>query len=171
MKLEWNVYREDFNNKEIKVFNIFNHGRFDENVKKDLKECKTKEEFSEKLKKNLICYYWCQAEYEIVLTSWGPRIEKEELDRLNREYEEYYNKYNHAPYNIHVSWTSTPLEKFVLPAFNPWYICPNCSYNTYVRGGCDNGKEEKRHHPAQCCRADTGAGYHQRTAESGLRPL
>lgn len=100
MKLEWNVYREDFNNKEIKVFNIFNHGRFDEDVKKDLKECKIKEEFSEKLKKNLRYYYWSKSEYEIVLTSWTPRIEKEELDRLNREYEEYYNKYNHAPYNI-----------------------------------------------------------------------
>lgn len=102
MKLEWNVYREDFNNKEIKVFNIFNHGRFDEDVKKDLKECKTKEEFSENLKKNLRYYYWSKAEWEVVITSWTPHIDEKELHRLNEDYETHYKKYGKYPYNIHV---------------------------------------------------------------------
>ena len=26
--LEWNVYNEDINNREIKIYNIFNHGGF-----------------------------------------------------------------------------------------------------------------------------------------------
>ena len=102
MKLQWNVYRENFNSKKIEVFNIFNHGRFYEDIKKDLKKCETKEKFSVILQKHLRYYYWSKAEHEIVLTSWTPRIDKEELDRLNEEYEEYYKKYGKYPYSIYV---------------------------------------------------------------------
>ena len=42
LKLEWNVYVHDFNKKEIKIFNIFNHGRFLEDVMKDLKKMRDK---------------------------------------------------------------------------------------------------------------------------------
>lgn len=96
-KLKWMVYRYNINRKSIEQFNIFNHCRFAEDVERDLKKCKTKEEFSEKLKSRLLYYFWCKAEYEVVVTSFPPRIKKDELDRLNSDYKEHTEKYGHAP--------------------------------------------------------------------------
>lgn len=42
LNLCWNVYEHDSNSGEIKVFNIFDHGRFFEDVKESLKKCKDK---------------------------------------------------------------------------------------------------------------------------------
>ena len=103
MKLEWNVYVHDFNRKEIKIFNIFNHGRFLDDVKKDLKRCAEKEEFSEKLRGHLFYYYYSKCEWEVVITSWVPHITTSELDRLNTEREEALKKYNRDPYSLYVN--------------------------------------------------------------------
>jgi len=101
--MEWNVYYHDFNKKEITKWNIFNHGRFAEDVKKLLKEDITKEEFSEKLKRTLQYFFWSKCEMETVITSWPCYIDKKELDRLNFEYEDYNKKYGHYPYKINVA--------------------------------------------------------------------
>lgn len=65
----WNVYLHNININKIEVFNIFNHSRFREDVKK-LKMSKniTKEEFAEELRKILLYYYWCKFEYEIAIS-------------------------------------------------------------------------------------------------------
>ncbi len=101
--LRWFVYHHDFNGKEIKPFNIFNHGRFREDVEKNLKKCESKEEFAKKLKSSLMYYFWSKAEYEIVITSWAPHITMSELDRLNAEREETKEKYNREPYRLYVN--------------------------------------------------------------------
>lgn len=103
LKLEWNVYTHDFNRGEIKTFNIFNHGRFLEDVKKSLKKCETKEKFEEKLKGHLFYYYNSKCEWEVVITSWVPHITVAELDRLNAERERTLREYNREPYRLYVN--------------------------------------------------------------------
>lgn len=105
-KLEWNVYTSDFNSDEIKTYNIFNHARFTEDVKKYLKKCKTKEEFAEEFKKSLAWCYWSKCEWETVVTSFPPRIDKDELDRLNNEYKERLEEYGREPYRLYVNPTT-----------------------------------------------------------------
>jgi hypothetical protein len=101
--MEWNVYYHNFNKRTIERWNIFNHGRFAEDVNKLLKEDVTKEELAEKLKGKLFYYFGHKAEYEVVITSWVPHIDKQELDRLNAEYEEHYKKWGKYPYRIYVN--------------------------------------------------------------------
>ena len=94
---------EDFNSKEIKIFNIFDHARFCDCVKKALKQFDNKEEFAEEVKKSLMWCYWCKSEHEIVITTWAPYIAMSELDRLNDEREKTLREYNREPYSLHVN--------------------------------------------------------------------
>lgn len=68
--MKWNVFYYDINRKKISTFNIFDHGRFREDIKKELRKCKTKEEFAERLKSNLMYYFWSKAEWEIIISPW-----------------------------------------------------------------------------------------------------
>ena len=70
--LEWNVYIENFNKKEIEIFNIFKHSRFLDDLIKYKKKYKEKEEFLEKVKSSLRYYYWAKCEWEITLRDWPP---------------------------------------------------------------------------------------------------
>ena len=103
VKLEWNVYTEDFNSREIKIFNIFNHARVCENVKKALKKFDNKAEFAEEVRKTLIWCYWSKCEWEIIITSFPARITKEELDRLNKESKDDAEKYGCEPRSMWIS--------------------------------------------------------------------
>lgn len=103
MELEWNVYKEDWNNNKIKIFNIFNHSRFYEDVEKALKKFDNKEDFAEEIKKSLMWCYWCKSEHEIVITTWAPRITISELNRINEELEKTLKEYNREPYRLHVN--------------------------------------------------------------------
>lgn len=99
----WNVYREDFNNSGIRKYNIFDHNGFAKDIKKLLKADVSKDEFANQLKRFLMYWFWCKSEHEVVITSWPVYIDKEELDRINTEYEEYNNKWGHYPYKIHIA--------------------------------------------------------------------
>ena len=101
--MEWNVYYHDFNKRTIEKWNIFNHGRFTEDVKKLLKGDLTKEEFAERLRGKLFYYFGCKCEYEVIITSWPCHIDKKEFDHLNYEYEDYNTKYGHYPLRINVA--------------------------------------------------------------------
>lgn len=85
--MTWNVYNHDINGGKIKVYNVFKHSSFNEDIQKLLKEDLTYDEFSEKLNRTAQYYFWSKAECEIVLTSWVPHIDNEELDRLITERE------------------------------------------------------------------------------------
>lgn len=85
----WNVYNHDINRGKIKTFNVFKHHSFREDVEKLLKEDLTYDEFFERLNRIAQYYFWSKAEYEMVITSWVPHIDNEELDRINKEREEY----------------------------------------------------------------------------------
>mgnify|MGYP000569717844 FL=1 len=54
-KLVWNVYR--CRNGKIKVYNIFQHSRFSDEVKQLLLQHQTKDEFAEELRKATLYYF------------------------------------------------------------------------------------------------------------------
>lgn len=68
--MKWNVYYHDVNSQEIKIFNIFNHSSFSQDVEKYLKMHKDKDEFAKKLKSSLMYYFWSRSEYEIIISPW-----------------------------------------------------------------------------------------------------
>ena len=98
----WNVYGLDFNAREIKIYNIFNHSSFREAVVKLKKKKFPKEEFAEQLKLQLMYYFWSKYEHEAVVTSFPPYIDKKELDRVSTEYEDYNSRYGHYPHKINI---------------------------------------------------------------------
>lgn len=65
--MKWNVYHYNVNANKIEKFNIFKHYSFNKDVQEELKKCKTKEEFEERLKSNLRYYFWSKCEYELVV--------------------------------------------------------------------------------------------------------
>ena len=69
----WNVYRYDVNARKIYIFNVFDHGGFWEYIKKLFntpeKEM-SREYFNERLKSELMFYYWSKCEHEIIVAPW-----------------------------------------------------------------------------------------------------
>ena len=98
----WNVYYRDMNSRQIKVWNIFDHSSFREEVINLKKKKLPKEEFTKKLERKVLYHFWSKYEYEVVVTSFPPYIDKKELDRLNSEYENFNTMYGHYPLRIDV---------------------------------------------------------------------
>lgn len=74
--MKWNVIIFNVNKQEIEIWNVFNHGRFVEYVKEDLRKCKTKEEFAIELQCELRYCFCSKCEWELVI----------EIDKNNRIY-------------------------------------------------------------------------------------
>lgn len=70
MKLEWNVLYYDFNARKITTSNVFDHGRFREEVIKLFSPTISRNEFSKKLRSIVMYYFWCKAEYEVIISPW-----------------------------------------------------------------------------------------------------
>lgn len=73
----------DINSKKMETFNIFKHGRFSEDVLKSFKKYKKdKEQFISSLRSSLMYYYWCKAEWEILIEPWvgGKNVEPVKID-------------------------------------------------------------------------------------------
>lgn len=79
-KINWYVYYHDSNSQKIVKWNVFNHGSFKEEVAKLLREKFNKEEFSEKLQKELMYYFWSKCEYEIILSPWTGQADDIKID-------------------------------------------------------------------------------------------
>ena len=76
-KLEWNVRIHNFNRDTFDLYNIFNHGGCNSYIGKIFKEFKkseNKEEFAEKLRRELMYYFWSKCEYEVVITKRDEKI-------------------------------------------------------------------------------------------------
>ena len=69
----WYVYMEDFNEKTIKMFNVFHSHRFLEGCRKSFKRYGND---YEKLEAEIMSWakysFWSKSEYEIILTSFPP---------------------------------------------------------------------------------------------------
>ena len=83
--LVWNVFFESINKMKIVVFNIFNHYGFYNAVIRINKKTSDDFQFIIEVRKVLMYYFWSKSEYENLLTSWPPYIEKNEIRRLNEE--------------------------------------------------------------------------------------
>ena len=69
-QLVWNVIYHDLNGQRIGTFNVFLHGGFIADVKKDLKRCDTNEEFAEPLRRSLSYYFRGKTEWEVIIAPW-----------------------------------------------------------------------------------------------------
>lgn len=126
MTLEYFVYNENINGRKIEKYNIFTHAHFVKNLTemfKDIEKEKKKYfkehgwyfavpslkdynkfekymlDFEDKQLRNICQYnFWAKCEYEIVLTTWTPSIEREELLRLINEDKEHIEKWGSPAY-------------------------------------------------------------------------
>ena len=78
--IEWYVYYYDSNAQKIIKWNVFNHGTFNKEVDKLLREKPTKEEFIDKLKRQLMYYFWSKCQYEIILSPWTGQADNIKID-------------------------------------------------------------------------------------------
>ena len=71
MNLEWNVFVENFNGRKIEIYNIFQNTSLLEDIRRDAKKCgEDRVAFEERLRRDLMYYFWSKCEYEIILSSW-----------------------------------------------------------------------------------------------------
>lgn len=71
---KWKVHYFDFNRNRIGSYDLFRHGKFPEYIQKHQNRCKSKEEFSDKVKSELMYYFWSRCEWEIIITKEQNRI-------------------------------------------------------------------------------------------------
>lgn len=83
--LSWKVFKEDANCKDVVIYDIFENGRWQEEIAELMHTSKDKQDFAEKFRSKLMYQYWSRCEYEIVLTSWPPYVETNEVERLSQE--------------------------------------------------------------------------------------
>ena len=70
MNLIWNVFYYNINAKKIQTYNIFDHYSFTKYIKEHLQSCTTKEEFEDKIERELSYYFWSKSEWEILISPW-----------------------------------------------------------------------------------------------------
>lgn len=59
---------------------MFDHGSFKNEIDKILQEKLNKEDFSEKIKREVMYYMWSKCEYEIILSPWTGRADDIKID-------------------------------------------------------------------------------------------
>lgn len=72
--MQWKVYYHNFNRNLIGPYDLFVHGKFPEYIRKHIEKCKTKEEFADKVKSELMYYFWSKCEWEVLLVRENDRI-------------------------------------------------------------------------------------------------
>ena len=79
--LEWNVFVPDINKRQMKIFNVFTHGIYRQEIIKLLnhRDDYTLEEFKEKVKSSTMYYYCCKCEWEILIAPWIGDFDKESI--------------------------------------------------------------------------------------------
>lgn len=63
--LSWKVKAFDVNNQVIEDYDILKYR--EDFIKKLKKKCATKEEFSERLRREMLCCYWSKCEWELII--------------------------------------------------------------------------------------------------------
>ena len=74
IKLEWYAFEYDWNKKELVRVNVLGK-RFIENIQKVIKRDKINnyESLKSAIRRELIYYYWCKSEHEVMVTDLFPR--------------------------------------------------------------------------------------------------
>lgn len=72
-EMHWRVIYEDFNERKITDFDIFEHYRFAEDVKKAYKKYHNDyDSFCENVRKSLAYWFWSKTEWEVIVSAWPP---------------------------------------------------------------------------------------------------
>ena len=79
-QMQWNVFYYSAADKKIKALNIFDHTNFSKAVDRKLKSCRDKNEFASRLHSELMYYFWCKSEYEILIKAWCGSKEEIKVD-------------------------------------------------------------------------------------------
>ena len=98
----WNVYHCRVSTGEVVEYNIFDHYKFCEDVKKLMKKKLPKEEFAEALRRELSYYFWAKCEWEVLVTRFPGYIEQEQINKLMDEWDKCRRDNGHYPYASHV---------------------------------------------------------------------
>jgi hypothetical protein len=99
--LYYYVYVESINQRKIVKYNVLNDGivaEIKDRVKKQ--HISDKKKFEESVQQILMYHYWSKSEYEIILTSWPPRITIEEYHKLERELAARMEEMDREPYSM-----------------------------------------------------------------------
>lgn len=129
MLLEWYVYNQDINNREIKPYNVLNHGGFIKGLNQMFKDIKKEQSnylkvnnlsgllttreankynkymesfVDEYLRKECGYYFWSKCETEVVITSWPPYMDVENIDKLKKEIEQHDSTYSWKQQKVNV---------------------------------------------------------------------
>lgn len=81
--LKWYVLRKDFNADKMERFNIFDHRGFAEDIEKVLKKYENFNTFKESVKKELMYYFWCKSEYEIIVGGLHTELDWENFEKID----------------------------------------------------------------------------------------
>ena len=101
-KLEYWVWREDSNRRQILPYNVLSKGLLDE-LFEYKKQCVDKDDFKELVDQKLRYYYWSRAEHEIVMVDWPSHITVQEHYKLDKELKEHTKEYGAEPYRLNYS--------------------------------------------------------------------
>lgn len=132
-KLKWIVYYDSVNSGKITKFNIFDHWKFNEDIQKNLKKIKDKDEFAERLRRDLMYYFWSKCEYEVIITSFPTYITMNELDILNEERKSCKEKYNRDPVRLGVSLDTEIKIDIYEQVMNNWDVFLDYVWNSKKR--------------------------------------
>ena len=80
INLEWYVWCNDLNTNKIKPFNIFNHYSFNKAVTDIFSKRLHMDEFEEMIDKEAMYYFWCKAEYEVMIGGLFEKGTKTKID-------------------------------------------------------------------------------------------
>ena len=105
-RLNWKAIYYNRCSDTIDVFNVFNHTSFAEDVQKDLKECETKDEFADRLRRSLQCYFWCKSEWEIVIQPWCGGE-----NATDRKVDVYWQVLNNWEHFLEYVWNTKPKKR------------------------------------------------------------
>ena len=100
-KLHYYVYIENFNKKCIEKYNVLSD-HFVKLLKAKTNSIKDREEFAKEVKSVLMYNFWSKCEWEVIITDWPTHITVDELNRLQKELDEYTATYGHPPYALSV---------------------------------------------------------------------
>ena len=85
--LSWNVFYEDINKRSIIIKDIFDGGYY-ERVARDLKaKLADKSAFADSFRNELMRQFGGRAEYEIVITSWPPHVNVDDITTVQKRIE------------------------------------------------------------------------------------
>ncbi len=82
MNLEWNVLYYNSNTRRIEQFNIFDHASFNKVVMKMFDKSKLIDmaEFEDAIDKEVMYFFWCRAEYEVMIGGLFKKGVKTKID-------------------------------------------------------------------------------------------